>query len=48
MWPFVPFQPLPVGPDEFTRESLAGHVARHITAKDTVAVLEGPVEFARR
>jgi len=26
--------------DEFTRESLAGHVARHITAKDTVGVLE--------
>ena len=32
--------------DEFTRESLAGHVARHITAKDTVAVREGIV--ARR
>jgi putative transposase len=26
--------------DEFTRESLAGKAARHITAKDTVAVLE--------
>jgi len=26
--------------DEFTREALAGRVARHLTAKDTVAVLE--------
>jgi len=26
--------------DEFTREALAGTVARHITAKDTVAVLQ--------
>jgi len=26
--------------DEFTREVLAGQVARHLTAKDTVAVLE--------
>jgi putative transposase len=26
--------------DEFTREALAGHVARRITAKDTVEVLE--------
>jgi putative transposase len=26
--------------DEFTREALAGHVARHITAKDTVGVLQ--------
>ena len=26
--------------DEFTREALAGTVARHLTAKDTVAALE--------
>jgi putative transposase len=30
--------------DEFTREALAGHVARHLTAADTVAVLEQIVE----
>jgi len=30
--------------DEFTRESLAGEVARSITARDTVAVLEEIVE----
>ncbi len=26
--------------DEFTREALAGKVARHLTAKDTLGVLE--------
>ncbi len=30
--------------DEFNPEALAGHVARHLTAKDTVAVLEEIVE----
>ena len=29
--------------DEFTRESIAGQVARSITARDTVAVLQGIV-----
>ena len=33
--------------DEFTRESLAGQVARSITARDTVAVLQEIVGLLR-